>query len=81
MSTLSKLNKALEFQLDQLMNSDLVGKELEEEIRRNAAVTSVSREITSLHKLALEATKLRIEYGKEHVDDSMLIGGNNEKTY
>lgn len=73
MSTLSKLNKALEFQLNQLMSADLTGEVLDEEIKRNKAITATSREITSLHRLVLDATKLSIETGNTQTVDKALL--------
>ena len=63
MSTLSKLNAALEQQLNILSSASLTGEELQSEIKRNKAITDVSKQITDIHRLALDATRLDIEYG------------------
>lgn len=72
MSVLAKLSKTLEFQLSVLSDSSLTGDELDSEIKRNKAITDTAKEITSLHKMVLEATKVQLEYGRDAIDQSLV---------
>lgn len=79
MSVLAKLSKTLEFQLSVLSDSSLAGDELDSEIKRNKAITDTAKEITDLHRLVLDATKLSIATGDtQSVDKSLLTIGDKE---
>lgn len=57
------LNNHLFEQLERLNDEDLKGDALQEEIERSKSVTAVAGKIVDNAKLALEAEKLKIEYG------------------
>lgn len=79
MSTLSKLNEALSRQIDILSSADLEGKELESEIKRNKAITDVAKQVVDVHRLALDATRLDIEYGNRGLVPAELKAVKNVK--
>lgn len=58
-NTLGALNDHLFEQLERLNNEDLKGEELQEEITRAKAITSVATQIISNGSLILEAKKLQ----------------------
>lgn len=60
---LTDLNDHLFAQLERLGDEELPPEELEKEIVRAKAVSDVSRQIIENAKVALEATKLQVEYG------------------
>ena len=57
------LNDHLFAQLERLNDEDLTQEELEKEIQRSKAVTAVSNQIINNAKLALDATRLQVEFG------------------
>lgn len=57
------LNDHLFAQLERLNDEDLTQEQLEKEIQRSKAVTAVSNQIINDAKLALDATRLQVEYG------------------
>lgn len=57
------LNDHLFLQLERLNDEDLTQDQLEKEIQRSKAVTAVSNQIINNAKLALDATKLQVEFG------------------
>ena len=57
------LNDHLFAQLERLNDEDLTPEDLEKEIQRSKAVTAVSNQIINNAKLALDATKLQVEFG------------------
>lgn len=65
-TNLSDLNKALFDQLNRLNSADLKGDELEAELKRTSAVTSVSKEIVSNARVILDAERHRMEFGSYH---------------
>lgn len=74
MSTLTDLNKHLFDQLDRL-SAATSGENLEQEIARSAAVTSVSKEIISNASLRVQGIKLVAEYkGLQSSDVHTLLG-------
>lgn len=57
------LNDHLFAQLERLNDEDLTPEDLEKEIQRSKAVTAVSNQIINNAKLALDATRLQVEFG------------------
>lgn len=57
------LNDHLFAQLERLNDEDLTQEDLEKEIQRSKAVTAVSNQIINNAKLALDATRLQVEFG------------------
>lgn len=64
-NSLSDLNNSLFEQLKRLNNDKLTGEELEKEIERSKAVTSIGRVIVDNAKLALDAQRLKAEMNYE----------------
>ena len=60
---ITDLNDHLFAQLERLGDADLAGEALDAEITRAKAISDVSGKIIDNAKLALEATKLQVEYG------------------
>lgn len=60
---LTDLNDHLFAELERLGDEDLEGDDLEKEIIRAKAISDVSRQIIENAKVALDATKLQVEYG------------------
>lgn len=60
---LSDLNDHLFAQLERLSDEQIKGDELQAEIERGKAITSVSREIVSMSALVLKAETFKREYG------------------
>lgn len=56
------LNNHLFEQLERLNDEDLTDDELQTEVERSKAITSVSKAIIDNSKIALDAQKLRAEY-------------------
>lgn len=57
------LNDHLFAQLERLNDEELTAEDLEKEINRSKAVTAISNQIINNAKLALDATKLQVEFG------------------
>lgn len=60
---LQDLNNHLFAQLERLDNEELTAEGLDTEIQRSKAITAISNQIINNAKLALDATKLQVEYG------------------
>lgn len=71
----SKINKALEAQLDIMADKNLEGEKFEAEIKRTKAITDISKQMTDTGRLVLEAIKFDIEYGGGKVDRNLLSMG------
>lgn len=57
------LNDHLFAQLERMNDEDLSDSDLTKEIERTKAVVAISSQIINNAKLALDATKLQVEYG------------------
>ena len=68
-NTLLDLNNHLFAQLERLGDEDLQGEELEAEIDRSKAITSVSKEVVSNARLVLDGQKFKADAG--------MTAGNN----
>lgn len=73
-NTLGDLNNHLFAQLERLSDEDLNGEELQEEIIRCKAVTSVAAQIISNGNLLLNAKKVANEYIEKENMPKMLEG-------
>lgn len=60
---LQDLNNHLFAQLERLDNEELTAEELDTEIQRSKAITAISNQIIDNAKLALDATRLQVEFG------------------
>ena len=60
---ITDLNDHLFAELERLSDEDLTGEELIQEINRAKALGDISGKIIENAKLALDATKLQVEYG------------------
>lgn len=72
------LNEALFKRINAIENEELSNEELEREIRKSEAVTSLADVLIRNAKLALDAQKLFDEYGTERTVDIPLLGISNE---
>lgn len=57
------LNDHLFAQLERLNDEDLTSEQLQKEITRSKAVSSVASQIINNARLALDATRLQVEFG------------------
>jgi hypothetical protein len=73
---LTDLNNLLFEQLERLNDDELTGDELDQEINRSKAVTSVAQTIINNGNLILNAKKHADEYGKGAKDIPILLGGS-----
>lgn len=64
---LTDLNNHLFAQLEILSDEELTDEELETEIKRAKAITSIASNIISNAAIGLEVTKLVVEYGHREV--------------
>ena len=60
---LTDLNNHLFAQLERLNDESIKGDDLEQEIERSKAITSVSKEVVSNARLVLDAEKHKREFG------------------
>ncbi|AMM98453.1 hypothetical protein P5485_014685 [Bacillus pumilus] len=72
---LGDLNNHLFAQLERLSEEDLKGEELQEEIERSKAVTSVAKSITSNAALVLQAQKFYTEYQSKDLEKPKMLEG------
>lgn len=70
---LSDLNNALFEEIERLQDDDLKPEQLETEIKRAQAVTSVATAIIANADMALKAQRLSNEYGTKVVFDNPLL--------
>lgn len=72
---LTDLNDHLFMQLERLSDESLKGDDLKDEIERSKAVIGVSCQVVQNASLALEAEKLRLEYGKNELPGFPMLPG------
>lgn len=60
---ITDLNDHLFAELERLSDEELTGEKLQEEITRAKSVGDIASKIIDNAKLALDATKLQVEYG------------------
>lgn len=75
-NTLTDLNNHLFEQLERLNDEDLTIDELESEIRRSRAISTVAEKVIKNATVLLDATKFVSEYGEKDVPK--IISGNNK---
>ena len=73
---LTDLNNHLFEQLERLNDEALIGEDLEKEIERSKAISSISKDIISNAGLQLQAMKLTVEYPALKRDGLMPLLGN-----
>ncbi|MCH4414473.1 hypothetical protein [Staphylococcus haemolyticus] len=73
-NTLNDLNNHLFEQLERLNDEDLKGDDLQQEIQRSKAVSSVAQNIINNGSLVLEAQKFRDEALNTNVELPRLLG-------
>lgn len=74
-NTLGDLNNHLFAQLERLNDEDIKGEELEEEISRAKAVTSIASQIISNANVVLKTKELQIEYCKDNKEMPKMLEG------
>lgn len=75
-NTLGDLNNHLFAQLERLGEEDLQGEQLQEEIERAKAVTSIANQIISNGNLVLNAEKFKAEtFGRSKVEAPKMLEG------
>lgn len=62
---LTDLNNLLFAQLERLDDEELTAEQLELEIKRAKAVGTISSQLVAATQIALDAAKLRMEYGED----------------
>lgn len=75
---LTDLNNHLFEQLERLNDEELDEEELEKEIKRSKAITSVAKTIINNARLSLDAKKHIDEYGLSKADLPPLLTDKNE---
>lgn len=70
------LNNHLFSQLEKLINEDLTGEELKEEIERSKAVSLITKDILGAAHLAINAERLRHDLGA-NIGNVPLLGDSN----
>jgi hypothetical protein len=74
-NTLGDLNNHLFAQLERLSDEDIKGEQLEEEMDRARAVTSIAQQIISNGQLILKSKELQIEYCKDEKTMPAILQG------
>lgn len=72
------LNNHLFEQMERLNDDDLQGEELETEIARAKAMTSVAGQIIDNASLALSAERLKAEHGRQIVELPAMLESNSK---
>ncbi len=76
-NTLIDLNNHLFEQIERLNNEDLTPDKLDVEIKRAKAMTDISGRIIDNANLALQAERLRVEYGGREVSLPAMLENKN----
>lgn len=76
-NSLMDLNNHLFAALERLGDETIVGDELDKEIGRAKAIGDVATKIIDNAKVALNAEKLKAEYGRGNFDKPKMIGGSD----
>lgn len=76
-NSLMDLNNHLFAALERLNDESVSGEVLEQEIGRAKAIGDVAVKIIDNARVALEAEKLKAEYGRGNFDKPKMIGGAN----
>lgn len=77
---LEDLNNHLFAQLERLADEEIIGDELDTEIKRSQAVSKIAKNIIDNASVGLQATKLAVEYGSREVElPQALRLGHKEK--
>lgn len=66
-NTLVDLNNHLFAQLERLNDEDITGDQLNQEIERSKAISSVATKIIDNANLGLQAERLKVEYGRRDI--------------
>lgn len=75
-NTLGDLNNHLFMQLERLNDEDIKGEELQEEINRAKAVTSIASQIISNANIVLQAKKIEAEtLGRDNTEIPKMLEG------
>ena len=77
-NTVVDLNNILFAQLERLDDEELTDEELDKEIKRSKAITSLGKTIIKNASLALDAAKLKAEYALEKEEIPEML---EQKTY
>ena len=77
-NTLVDVHNLLMEQLERLNDEDLKDEELEREIKRSAAMTSIATSIAENANTVIKATKLRYEMGGGNGDVNAYLTGTDK---
>lgn len=74
-NTLGDLNNHLFAQLERLNDEEIKGEELQEEMERSRAVTSIAKEIISNANTLLKVKELQISYCRDENEMPKMLKG------
>ena len=77
-NTIADLNNYLFEQIERLQDDDLTEKDLEREVKRATAISKIATNIIKGGEIALKATSINMEYGKD-VEIPEVISGKRKK--
>lgn len=72
------LNDHMFAQLERLGDEDLAGDALKQEIERGKAIANVGRQVIDNARLALDAHKVELEYGRTQSKPPPMLGVDGE---